>query len=129
VFAKFGPTSLSGSSNHAIGATVFSEEPPVANTTLIRAAHIVQLRPAVNALRVIGGSTAVYAGNAISEAHVKTLGIDEADFTDLRAAINSARGLSAVALPSISFSSTPEQNGGILRAHIETLRGGFRTLP
>jgi hypothetical protein len=119
-------------SNHDVAFVTFTDDPVVTTApyTTVKAAHIIELRRAVNGLRVIGGQSEEYTGPALDVTQLMGQTIDDADFLTLREKVNLARQLSTVSLPPVSFRTpAPEGEHTIGRTHIEDLRSGFRTLP
>ena len=103
---------------------IFTDDPLVPGTTTVKAAHITQLRTAVNAMRAaanLGGYT--YTDSGLSAGAI----IMKVHITDLRTALNEAYtglvsfGLTAPSFtdPTITIQSTP-----IKAVHIEQLRAG-----
>lgn len=75
---------------------IFSDDPIVAQSTIVRAAHFGQLRVAVNAVRALAGLTAA----SFTDASLAGLPIKKVPIDQLRAALDPARSsllLSAVA--------------------------------
>ena len=114
----------SGFSNADLATTVvFADDPIVAGITAIKSIHILQLRTAVNAVRVLAGLPAASFNDPVlgSAVVAKKVHIDE-----VRTALSAARstlGLQAISLtdPTITAQSTT-----IKRAHIEELRSGVK---
>lgn len=77
-------------------AMAFSDDPLVAGSTLIRAAHVLQLRSAVNAVRMLAGLSAATFTSLATGSLVRMVYV-----TELRNALAPAR--SALALPALSF--------------------------
>lgn len=116
-----------GKSNYSVpdvATTIFfTDDPVVAQTTPIRAAHITELRQAVNALRTTAGLTAasftdpsVAVGNSIRAVHLQ----------ELRVALNQARA--PLGLPTITFTDailTPGTTSA-RSAHVTDLRNGVK---
>ncbi|HEV7764719.1 MAG TPA: fibronectin type III domain-containing protein [Thermoanaerobaculia bacterium] len=109
----------SGYSNIDLATTiVFTDDPVVATSTIVKAVHLTQLRTAVNSVRAsaglapLGSDPTVGVGLAIRAQHI----------TDLRTALNAAR--TAVSLTAVSFTDTPPV---IVKAvHVQELRNGVK---
>jgi hypothetical protein len=97
---------------------VFTDPVIVPGVTPIKAAHILQLRAAVNAMRLSGLLTSQsFTDTSLTRVPVKGLHIAQ-----LRAALAAARA--AIGLPPMSFS---EPSLSIVRAsHINELRAGVQ---
>jgi hypothetical protein len=109
----------SGFSNIDAATTiVFTDDPLVANTTVVKAVHLTQLRTAVNAMRSsaglapLGGDATVAAGLAVRAVHI----------TDLRTALTAAR--SAIGLNAIAY--TDVVPAIVKAAHVQELRNGVK---
>jgi YD repeat-containing protein len=114
--------------DYAVTATtLFIDEPIQKNVTLIRAAHIVELRKAVDAVRA-AASTAQNPlpplwQNAPPPSGVVTAG----PLTELYGPFNAARW--ALGLPSFAYSAgipTPASNVRILSEHVQEVRNALR---
>ena len=111
-------------SNIDLATTViFTDDPLVPGTTVVQAAHITQLRTAVNAVRTLASLGAGTYTDATLAAGVTPL--KAAHVNDLRTAINAARSaLSLTALSygeSITASVTP-----VNASHLTELRNGVK---
>jgi len=98
-----GPTGLqSAYSNIDVATTiVFTDDPLVKKTTIVKAAHLTELRTAVNALRVSAGLTAYTFTDATLDSTVTVKAIH---ITELRTALDAAR--TAAALPAMTYTYT-----------------------
>lgn len=102
--------------------TFFADGPIVSGATMIRAAHVGELRAAVNAVRYTAGlAAATFTDPILSGVAIKTLHIGE-----LRAALDEARaalGLSALTYtdPTLTPGTTVAKG-----AHVNELRGGVQ---
>ena len=111
----------SGFSNTDAATTiVFTDEPVIAMTTLVKAVHVTELRAAVNAFRrsasLSEAGVVVTPGMTVLAQHIATL----------RSALNEAR--IAVNIPPVSFTDatlTPSVTN-IRAVHIQDLRDGVR---
>jgi hypothetical protein len=102
-------------------AVSFTDGTLIAGTTPVAAAHFVELRNAVNAVRVLAGLTPSSFTDPALNGSVLVKGVH---LTELRAALDPAR--SALGLPAISYTDgtlTPLATD-IKTAHITELRGG-----
>jgi uncharacterized repeat protein (TIGR01451 family) len=100
---------------------VFTDDPIVANATMIKAVHLAEIRVAVNALRALAGLAPVtFAEEINNSVFVKATHINE-----LRAALDAARA--TLAQPAMSYID-PVLNGGYLvkASHIQQLRAGVK---
>lgn len=114
------------SGNDVAYAAAFTDDPilTAAPYTAIKAIHLVELRRAVNALRELGGSGAIYAGSDLDEAYLRTLLVDDAHFTTLLTNLNAARA--AVGLSSISFQIIPTAGALVDDTQMSDLRNGVK---
>jgi uncharacterized repeat protein (TIGR01451 family) len=111
-------------SNRDLAVTVvFTDDPPLAAITPIKAVHIAELRVAVNAVRALGAlGSGTYTDPALTPGVTP---IRRAHIADLRAALDAAR--SALALPAIVYGEpltaavTP-----VRKAHLAELRAGVQ---
>ncbi len=102
---------------------VFSDDPDIPGSTLIRATHVIQLRSAVGAVRDAAGLPA-YQGNGGSVVAGTTL-IKAEHFTELRAALDQARV--ALSVPITSFPESLLPNFTPVRAiHVQELRDAIK---
>lgn len=124
VRARFGG-SYSEPSNHEVSYVgAFTDDPVLAAPpfTAVKAEHIIELRRAVNVLRAIGGAAAAYPPESLDVNALRGQPVRDEDFTTLMTALNAARSLPEVGLPSATFRTTPMPNTPILRTQIEDLR-------
>jgi hypothetical protein len=117
---SLGTQSARGAHDFATTATVLYADSVVQKrVTGIKAAHLVELREAIDALRFAFGLPAVFAGQLPPSGLIRT-----ADFTSLAAALNPVR--TAHGLGSFQYTGTgvpPVTAGGVAIAeHIEQLR-------
>lgn len=118
-----GGTNESADSNRDMATTViFTEDPLVVQTTSVKAAHISQLRTAVNAVRTLaslgGGS---YTDPTLT---VNVTMVKAAHINDLRTAIDAAR--SNLTLSALSYAETITSTTTIKASHITELRNGVK---
>jgi hypothetical protein len=113
----------SGDSNRDLATTViFTDDPLVPGSTLVKAVHITQLRTAVNAVRTLASlgpgsytDPSLTAGIPVKAAHVN----------DLRTALNAAR--SSLSLPAVSYAETITARVTKIKAsHLTELRNGVK---
>lgn len=104
-------------------SVVFTDDPPVVATTTVKAAHITQLRTAVNAVRSLAGLTAsTFSDPALSS----TIPVRRVHIIELRTALDAAR--SALFLNAIAYTD-PAITAGVTTvkgAHVTELRDGVR---
>ncbi len=100
---------------------LFTEDPVVAATTLIKAAHIDQLRTAVNAMRNEAGiGPFSFTDSTLSGVAIRVIHIQE-----LRAALDPARA--ALGLPPIVYTDASLAAGMTVKAaHVQELRSGVK---
>lgn len=101
----------------------FSDDPVVAGTNVVEAAHVTELRTAVNLVRATGSLTAAsFTDPTLSSAiNVKALHLDE-----IRTALAQAR--TALGLPALSLTDASLISGttNVKAAHVQELRNGMR---
>jgi hypothetical protein len=100
---------------------LFTDDPLISGTTVVKAVHITQLRTAVNAMRAAGGlaaftftDPALTVGGLIKGIHV----------TELRTALDAAR--SAIGLAALSYSDTSLAGVRAKAVHFQELRTGCK---
>ena len=101
---------------------LFDDDPIVAQSTVIRAGHIIQLRTAVNAVRALAGLQPVNFSdpNLAPGFFPRTVHV-----TEIRDALNPAR--SQLLLPPLAYTDSTLTTGMVVRAaHIQELRLGIR---
>lgn len=97
---------------------VFTDDPVVALSTLIKAVHFTQLRTAVNTMRAAGGLTPLDIDGTIATGMV----VRDEHLNTLRTGLNQAR--SAIGLPALTFTDTPPM---VIKAvHVNELRAGVK---
>ncbi|HEU4887081.1 MAG TPA: hypothetical protein VFV49_04280, partial [Thermoanaerobaculia bacterium] len=105
-----------------LATTVIFTDPVLTSATPVRAAHVTQLRTAVNAVRTLALlGNATFTDGTLTGVAVKALHVSE-----LRTALTPAR--SALALSSIAFTDPTLTPGvtGIKAAHVQQLRDGVK---
>jgi hypothetical protein len=94
----------------------------VASSTVVKAAHITELRTAVNAVRALATLAPFpFTNGSLASVAIKKLHIEE-----LRTALSEARA--ALGLPAVSYTD-PVLTSGVSKikaAHIEDLRAGVK---
>ena len=103
-------------------ATLFTDEPIVKNVTLLRAAYVVELRNAVDAVRAAANLPRLWQG-----AFPPSGLINAAYLGDLVTAFNAAR--SALGLPSFAYSAgipMPASGVRMLSEHVQEVRNALR---
>ncbi len=100
---------------------IFTDDPIQPGVTVVKAAHVMELRTAVNAVRAIAGLTAtnwaetIAAGGLIKASHI----------ADLRSALDPAR--SALVLSAITYTDPSLSAGDTIKAaHVTELRNGVK---
>jgi hypothetical protein len=104
--------------------TIFTDDPLVQFTTLVKAAHITQLRTAVDAVRALAG---IGAGSYTTDPTITvgTTTIKAAHINELRTALDAAR--STLTLSALSYGETVTQNVTTIKlSHITELRNGVK---
>ena len=115
----------SGDSNIDLATTViFTDDPLVASTTLVKAAHVTELRTAVNArcrtLASLGAGSYTDPSITATVTNVKA-----AHINDLRTAIDAAR--TALSLSALSYGETVTASTTTVKtSHITELRNGVK---
>jgi hypothetical protein len=106
-----------------LATTVIFTDPTLTATTQIKAAHINELRTAINAVRTLAGLGAgVYTDPTLT---VGVTTVKAAHLTDLRSALASAR--LTLALPAITYTPPTLAAGlAISAAHVNELRAAVR---
>jgi hypothetical protein len=79
---------------------VFTDDPLVVNTTAVKAAHLTELRTAVNAVRAAGGLGAF----TFTDTTVSGIAIKATHIQQLRTALDAAR--TAIGVPSLTYANT-----------------------
>lgn len=123
VRAVDGASHVSAFSNIDAATTiVFTDEPLVALTTPIKAAHITELRTAVNAFRAAAGLGPLSADPTIGSGQF----IRAQHITDLRAGLDAARSL--IGVPAISYTDPSLVAGTtpVRAVHLQQLRAGVQ---
>ncbi len=96
---------------------LFNDDPLVANTTLVRATHLEQLRIGANALRFFGTGADALAGTQVTVGSA----IRASDLTALRSDINACR--LSIGLPAMTFTDPALTTSTKVKAvHFEELR-------
>jgi hypothetical protein len=109
-------------SNPDIATTmVFTDEPLVAGSTVIKAAHLTELRTAVNAVRATAGLTAVTFAEPVSAGVV----IKAAHIEELRTALSTAR--STIGVAPVAYTNSLVARSTLVRAaDVTEIRGGVK---
>lgn len=125
VVARAGSGSSGASNNDPAYVGSFTDAAIAQFTTTVKAEHIVEIRVAVNSLRAMAGSGAVYSGTDLDPNALRGQSIDDTHWTTLLANLDTARGLHD--LPPISPQQPPAAAGELVRKiHIDDLRAGVR---
>jgi ELWxxDGT repeat protein len=101
-------------------AVTFTDDPLAAGTTVVKAAHILELRSAVNALRAAAGLSPF----SFTDASVSGGFIRAVHLTELRTALDQARA--ALGLPALAYKNTIVPGSSIQAADISDIRNGMR---
>jgi hypothetical protein len=109
-------------SNLDLATTVtFTDDPLVAQSTVVKTQHITQLRTAVNAVRALAGlGSAPFMDPMLTSAYV----IKAAHVSDLRNALDPARA--NLGLQNLSYTDSPLTGFPVKAIHIEELRNGVK---
>jgi hypothetical protein len=103
-------------------ARIFTDDPAVAATTPVKAAHVTELRDTANAVRATAGlSPATFTDALLTGVVIKAI-----HFQQLRSAISTARA--SLGLPAIPFTNEPLVAGTtpVNAAHLQELRSGAK---
>ena len=123
VEAVDGSNTNSAPSNVEIATTIlFTDDTIVPGSTVIKAAHLAELRTAVNAVRAAAGLTppATFTDTALAGVAIKALHINE-----LRSDLDAARA--AIGVPPLAYTdSTLLAGAPVKAAHIQELRAGVK---
>ena len=114
----------SGDSNIDLATTViFTDDPLVVSTTQVKAAHVTELRTAVNAVRTLASLGAgSYTDPTIT---ANTTQVKAVHINDLRTAINAARA--ALSLSTLTYGETVTASTTSVKAsHVTELRNGVK---
>jgi hypothetical protein len=102
---------------------VFTDDPAVASTTVVKAIHITELRQAVNAMRTAAGLGAssftdptLTGGVLVKAVHLQ----------ELRAALNPARTALGLSASSFTDPTLTPQTTVVKAAHVQELRAGVK---
>ncbi|HKR65136.1 MAG TPA: fibronectin type III domain-containing protein, partial [Thermoanaerobaculia bacterium] len=119
VRALNGATPSPDSVVEAATTTVFTDA-TLTNATFVKAAHITQLRTAVNAMRAAANLSAA----SFTDPTISALPIKAVHVTELRTALDAAR--SAITLPALTYTDPTITTGTtrIKTAHVTELRAG-----
>ena len=117
-----GSNNPSSPSNFDIATTImFSDDPLVPGSTVIKSDHFTQLRTAIDAVRAAKGAGAATYTNVIAPGGLIRL----IDMTEMRSFLDAAR--SALSLPAIDYTDPMLVVGDTVKApHIEELRTGVK---
>jgi hypothetical protein len=112
--------SSASSSDDPATTILFTNDPLTAGATIIRAAHLSELRTAVNAMRALAGLTAAtFTGTAAPGLPVAAIHINE-----LRSALDQATA--ALARPTGGYTGTIGANVLIRAVHFQEIRNRVR---
>jgi Big-like domain-containing protein len=122
VVRAIGPDGISAFSGPDLATTVtLSDDPIIAGSTVVRAAHLNELRAAVDAVLACAEMPALPYTETLMPGAV----INATDVTELRAQLTAARA--ALGLPAIVYSDPVLAAGDTIRAaHVQELRSAVR---
>jgi len=103
----------------------FSDDPLVAGRTVVKAAHVVELRTAVAAARARNGLSAV----TWTDPTLSGVGIKAIHLTELRAALNAVYTKLSRTLPSYTDPTIVPGQTKSKAAHVQELRNAVSALP
>jgi hypothetical protein len=129
VRATIGSTESPASNVDVAYAKAFTDEPLLSGPTTytkIKAEHVVELRKAVNTLRVINGDQAIYTGTALDPNTLRNQPIDATELSTLLGHLNDARAKAGVTPPIEFGGADPATNVKILPSHIHDVRNGLK---
>ena len=114
---------LSAYSGPDVATTIiFTEDPIIAGSTVVKAVHLAELRTAVNAIRLTAGLGAV----TVTDSAVAGVTIKAVHVRELRLALDAARSM--LLLPALTYTDATLTGGTtVVRAvHFQQLRGGVK---
>jgi hypothetical protein len=116
-------SSDSTDSNADLATTViFTDATLTAQVTKVKAAHITELRTAVNAVRALAGlSASAFTDNSLASTTIKRLHV-----TEMRTALDTARSALALGAQTYTDSSITATSTVVKAAHINDLRTGVK---
>lgn len=104
----------------------FEDDPVSPASTIVRGAHLVQMRRAVNALCNAAGIAPLFnAAETADEALTGGL-LDDAHFADLLSRLNAARTHPVIGTPPVAFSMSMTEDRLVLVSDIVDLRNGVK---
>src|SRR6266849_537481 len=98
----------------------FSDDPLIANTTVVQEVHITQLRQAVNLMRAAAG----LGSASFTDPNMVGLAVKAIHITEIRTALTPARSL--LGLPTIGYTDAPLDGIAIKAIHVQELRNGVK---
>ena len=111
-------------SNVDVATTVvFTDDPPITDTTIVKAAHVIELRTAVNALRQLAGlGVSTFTDPTLNN----TVPVRRVHIIELRGALDAAR--TALTLAALGYTDATITAGvtPVRSAHVTELRNGVR---
>lgn len=109
------------SNRDLVSMIVFSDDPALAQTTVVRAEHITQLQAAVNAVRMAAGMSAVSFTTIVPG----VTPVSASHLEELRSALAPARA--SLGLPGVTYARSPLSPGMLMLAtDLEEIRDGVR---
>ena len=117
ISAEDGSSQVQGWTNVDIATTVFfTDDPLVAGTTVVKAAHVTELRTAVNAVRAAAGlGAATWTNTSLSGAWIKAV-----DVAELRTNLGDAINMLGLTAP--NYTDTTLAGVPVKKAHFDELR-------
>jgi hypothetical protein len=104
----------------ATTTVAFTNDPLAVNTTIVKAAHLVELRTAVNAMRAAAGLSSLPADGTVGVGSL----VRAQHLLDLRAGLDAAR--SAIGLPALSYADASLASVKIKAAQVSELRDSVK---
>jgi len=121
--AASGGTNESSDSNKDFATTVVFTDPTItAQSTIVKAAHVTELRTAVNAMRTLNGGQGAFS---FTDATLdSSIAVKAVHFTELQTQLNTVR--TALGFSTVSFTETPSASDPIEKLHVDELRPGIQ---
>jgi hypothetical protein len=117
VSGEDGSNQVAGWTNVDLATTVlFMDDPLIVGSTVVKAAHVTELRTAVNAVRTAAGlAAATWTNSSLGGAWIKAV-----DVSELRSNLGDA--INALGLTAPNYTDTTLAGATIKKAHIDQLR-------
>jgi len=120
VQAKNGSGNSPDSNIDLATTTIFSDDPVVPESSVIRAEHLLQIRTAVNGVRALAGLPPATFTRAIAPGVL----VHSIDITELRSALDPARA--ALSLPPLAYTNSGSAGTVISAVDLMEIRNGVR---